>query len=303
MKTIRIGRVLATAMIFVAGISGLVAQEEKVLLTRAQWEQKIGDCVTDEAELKKTMALIPPEEQVEFVQRVMTAINALPVNPDEKAAVYIKATLAAVSSSSKESRLKVLAEVFATVKVEFLPVVAEVLTSRFAQEAKKMSAEAYQKIATDAVRTAAERNATTDEASVRNTFVVSVFLNGMTTSATDAEGKKAETQAFQSALVSVLPTEQTRSVVTLLLGSVEADKNYNAVVVAAGVEPVVVAPGVVRQFVVQPSAPPPVDSGSGDAPLPPLLPPSGGGGTLGGGQPDIGFDIVPRPYQNQGTSV
>lgn len=298
MKTIRIGRMLAAVMIFVAGITGLMAQEEKVLLTRAQWEQKIGGCVTDEAELKKTMALIPPEDQVEFVQRVMTAINALPVNPDEKAAAYVKATLAVMSSAPPQTRLNVMAEVFATVKVEFLPVVTEVLSSRFALEAKKMSVDAYQKIASDAVTIAAARNATTDEASVRNTFVVLAFLKGMAPAASDADGQKKEGQAFQNALVALLPTDQTRSVVTLLLDSVAADNNYNAVVVAAGVDPIVVSPEVIQQFIVQPPG-----VAGGDAPLPPVLPAFGGSGVTGDGQPDIGIEIVPKPYQNQGTTV
>jgi len=207
-------------------VSGVTAAENATL-TRAQWLKKVGASVTQESVLRETLSQVSPDERVEFAQRVIKAVKRLPVSPDEKVAIFVRTSVACIASSSGDLKYKVIAEVFAGVPVEFLPVVTEELAKRFNQEYNGLSDAAYEKIACEAVKVAILRNAQTDEPSVRNTFVLLAFLRG------------AKNPKLEDVLLSLLTDDRMRKVVSTWLIAALNDKNYDGLLAAADVEPLV----------------------------------------------------------------
>ena len=198
-----------------------------VELKRSQWLKKIGASVMDESVLKETFSQVPDSDKVEFVQRSMKAVSRMPVEPEKKAASFVNVAVACIQGAKGDVRYSVIAEVFATVPVPFLPVVTEELSKRFNQEFNKLSDEAYEKIATAVVEIAAKRNERTDDPAVRDTFVVLAFLRG--TDEPDLEAK----------LLALLPDDRTKRLVAGWLPAA-LNGDYEALLAAADVEPLLI---------------------------------------------------------------
>ena len=226
----------AAAMVLALGVTALFAQEAP-LLTRAQWLKKIGASVTNADVLRQTLSQVAPDEREEFTQRVLKAVTRMPVSPEEKAAAFVRTSVACIAGATGEVKQKVIAEVFAGVPVEHLPVVTEELAKRFDQEHNRLSDEQYEKIASDALRTAIERNAKTDAASVRNTFVILSFLRG------------AKNPALQNKLITQLPDDRMRNLAAMWIPSVLKDRNYDAMLAAAGVDELPVRKDVLLRLI------------------------------------------------------
>ncbi len=178
----------------------VMAQDADVL-TRAQWLKQIGASVNDVSVLKGTLARVAPEDRVEFTQRILKAVSRMPVGPEEKAAAFVRTAVACIAGISGEVKMRVIAEVFAVIPIEYLPVVTEELAKRFNQEYNGLSDEQYEKIASETLQIAVERNAQLDMPSVRNTFVVLAFLRG------------AKNPALENRLIALLPDERMRNLV------------------------------------------------------------------------------------------
>ena len=223
MKKASARRMLAAALATVL-TSGVATAAEATALTRAQWLKKIGESVTQDSVLRETAAQVALQDRVEFTQRILRAVYRLPVNPEEKAAAFVRAAVACIDKAPPEVRYKVIAEVFANVPVEFLPVVTEELAKRFDQEYNKLSDAEYEVIATAAVSEAIARNAKTDEPSVRNTFVILAFLRG------------AKDPNLKEKLLALLPTDRMRGLVAGWLPPALAERNYDGLLAAADVD-------------------------------------------------------------------
>lgn len=219
----------AVCAITVCFLSCIDLRAEGVVLKRSQWLKKIGASVMDESVLKETFSQVADSEKVEFVQRSMKAVSRMPVEPEKKAASFVNVAVACIQSSKGDVRHNVIAEVFATVPVQYLPVVTEELSKRFNQEFNKLSDEAYEEIATSVIEVAAKRNARTDDPAVRDTFVILAFLRG--TDNPDLEAK----------LLALLSDERTRRLVAGWLPAA-LNGDYEALLAAADVEPLVVEP-------------------------------------------------------------
>jgi len=225
--TIRLSLMAIVASIFAA--YAFAEDAGATTLTRAQWLKKIGASVTDATVLRETLAQVLPDERVEFTQRVLKAVKRLPVGPEEKAAYFVRVAVACIASASGDMRDKVIAEVFADVPVEFLPVVTEELAKRFDQAYNNLSDADYQKIASSATEIAAARNAQTDEPAVRDTFVLLAFLRG----AKDRDN-------LRTVLMGLLPDERVRTLVTTWLDPALLQHNHEGLLAAANVEGVVI---------------------------------------------------------------
>ena len=223
MKQMKSGLWGAVAIAFALEASVLFAQQATVL-TRAQWLKKIGASVTSGDVLRETLTQIAPEDRVEFTQRALKAVARMPVSPEEKAAAFVRTSVACISGVNGGIRPKVIGEVFAGVPVEYLPVTTEELAKRFDQDYNKLSDEQYEKIATETLGAAVERNAKTDAPSVRNTFVILAFLRG------------AKNPALQNKLVAQLPDERMRNLAASWVPPALKDRNYDAMLAAADVE-------------------------------------------------------------------
>lgn len=148
-------------------------------LSKAEWQAKIGDCANDPSAMKATIAQIPASEQAEFVGKVNEAIGKKPGSPESKAADFYAVNKAAVSGASDKS--SVLAEVFATVPVEYLTDINErfatELFSRNANpESKPISDTAFTELATNALASVNKRCESAENAGVRQTFAALLFI-------------------------------------------------------------------------------------------------------------------------------
>ena len=168
-------------------------------MPRSEWHAKVGDCAQNPALLKQTISQLSAEDQKAFLGEVNAALAQLPGSAEAKAAQFLEANKAAVSGATKENRLAVLAEVFATVPPEYLTEINE----RFADELFSRSADAsrtytdaeYEAIASNAVAVVSERCATAENGAVRTTFAALMFIR--------ASGGSPE--SLRDTLVSQLP--------------------------------------------------------------------------------------------------
>lgn len=310
----------AATMALLATGSGLFAQESTTL-TRAQWLKKVGASVSSDAVLRETMTSLAPADKAEFAQRVIKAATRLPVGPDEKSAALVKSAVACIAGATGEVKQQVIAEVFAGVPVEFLPVVTEELAKRFDQAYNKLSNEQYEKIATDALAASVKRNAETDAPSVRNAFTILAFARG------------AQDPALQNKLIAQLPDERMRNLAASWLPPALKEKKYDALLAAADVDDVDIRSEVLLRLVGHSNLDRLLADLNANLGVKPVewvdetgtntvettwLPLSQvravGGFTVGGGSsmglldhtPNYGINRVPlypQGYQNQGTSV
>jgi len=201
-----------------------VLAQDAALLTRAQWLKQIGAAVNDVAVLKNTLARVAPDDRAEFTRRILKAVSRMPVGPEEKAAAFVRAAVACISGITGEVKLRVIAEVFAMIPIEYLPVVTEELAKRFNQDLNGLSDDQYEKIASETLKIVIERNAQLDMPSVRNTFVILAFLKG------------ARNPDFGNVLIALLPDERMRNLASGWVRSVVDGKDYEPLLAAADVD-------------------------------------------------------------------
>jgi len=320
MKRMTYSLCAAATMALLATGSGLFAQESTTL-TRAQWLKKVGASVSSDAVLRETMTSLAPADKAEFAQRVIKAATRLPVGPDEKSAALVKSAVACIAGATGEVKQQVIAEVFAGVPVEFLPVVTEELAKRFDQAYNKLSNEQFEKIAADTLAACVKENAETDAPSVRNAFTILAFARG------------AQDPALQNKLIAQLPDERMRNLAASWLPPALKEKKYDALLAAADVDDVDIRSEVLLRLVGHSNLDRLLADLNANLGVKPVewvdetgtntvettwIPLSQvravGGFTVGGGSsmglldhaPDYGINRVPlypQGYQNQGTSV
>lgn len=166
--------------ILMVGIAALASVAMAQELSLADASSKVGEAAGNPAVMTSLMKQLKAEDQAAFVARVNQTIDAMPGSAAEKSAAYLNANTAALRSSAKGNVMKVLAEVFATVPPEALTVINESfaanLFSRTADASKTYTDEEFVARAQSAMAEVQKRNATADNAGVRDTFAVLMFL-------------------------------------------------------------------------------------------------------------------------------
>ena len=108
------------------------------------------------------------------------AIAKQPGSPTENAAKFLAVNSAALKSAKKDNLTALLAETFATVPPEALTVINERfaadLFNRSADPSKPLSDAQFEKVATDTMKAIQARDASADNAGVRDTFAALMFL-------------------------------------------------------------------------------------------------------------------------------
>jgi hypothetical protein len=272
---------------------------EAGMLTRSQWLKRIGDAAKDATIAKEVMKQVVAGEKVEFTQRLLKAITRMPLSPEEKLASLIQASIACIGSTSlqNDERYKVIAEVIAVTPVEYLPGLVGALSKRFSLKLNNVTPEQFKIMAATTVKLAIERNKTTEDAAVRNTFAILLFLTATT---------PAETPDLQASLLASLPENQREMAKNWIDEALKG--NFELILAAADAGSPVAVPEPQVQRV-------------GSAQMERLLADIGGltgsfgaatrmniadsGGTgVGIFIPgDIGIQSVPRGYPNQGDSL
>ena len=147
-------------------------------LSKAEWQAKAGDCANNPSAMKATIAQVPAADQAAFVAKVNEAIAKKPGSTESKAADFYAANKAAVSGAADKSA--VLAEVYATVPVEYLTDINErfatELFSRNANPAKPVSDQQFVELSTNALAVVNKRCESAENAGVRQTFAALMFV-------------------------------------------------------------------------------------------------------------------------------
>lgn len=161
--------------------------EEKMSLAEAKGQ--IGYVVSDAAQMGKVASSLSAADQVSFLSAVNSAIAAMPVSAEAKAANYLNANRAAIKAASKDNMAAILAETFATVPPEALTVINERFATdvinRDADPKRKITDDQYVRVATNLMAKISARTAGGDAAGVRNAFAALMFIRASNGSPSD----------------------------------------------------------------------------------------------------------------------
>jgi len=204
-------------------------------LSKAEWQAKVGDCANNPSAMKATIAQIPASEQADFVAKVNEAIAKKPGSSESKAADFYAANKAAVAGATDKS--SVLAEVYATVPVEYLTDINErfatELFSRNANPEKPVSDEAFVDLATKALAVVNKRCESAEDPGVRQAFAALMFVR--------ASGGSPEglTDTFVSQMTDSKAKESAGAWISEAMGADGKDASYDNMLASAnaGEEP------------------------------------------------------------------
>ena len=221
-RLVTVGRTFVAAL--VVGSAAVVGGET---LTQSQWMSQVGPSVTDYSVLQKTVSNLALGDRVAFTQNALKAVSRLPVSNEEKAAAFVRTAVGCLEGKTGDVKKDIIAEIFAVTPVEYLPMVTEELAKRFDQKRNNLSDDEFEKIASETLEAAAERNAKTDEPSVRNAFVALCFLRAA-----------KSPDSLKNGLIAKLPDERQRNLASTWIPSVLASegKDYSALTSAADVD-------------------------------------------------------------------
>jgi hypothetical protein len=223
-KQIIIRVFLSMALVTALGaLKGFAA--EVSVLSRAQWLNKIGDSVQSKNELSATLMRLSPADKKEFLQRALKAVTRMPVTPEEKAAAFVRTAAVMIASEADGAKYELIAEAFACVPVEYLPVLIEQLRKGFEPQLVQLGGAQRQAVIGDIVKTAVARNTKTDDPAVRNTFALLAFMSS------------GESSESLNKLLELLPDDRTRGLAASWVQPARNDGNYEAMLAAAAVEP------------------------------------------------------------------
>ena len=205
-------------------------------LSKAEWQAKVGECAGNPSAMKATIAQIPASDQAEFVANVNKAIAEKPGSKEAKAADFYAANKAAVSGATDKS--SVLAEVFATVPVEYLTDInerfASELFNRNANPEKPVSDSAFVELSTNTLAVVNQRcESAEDNAAARQTFAALMFVR--------ASGGSPEglVDLYASQMTDSQAKESAGAWISEALGSDGKEASYDSMLAAsdAGDEP------------------------------------------------------------------
>ena len=190
-------------VITMAMASALVAQDKP--MSSADARGKIGDIIANPSTMTAVMKQLAAEDQAAFLADVNAAISKMPGSPEEKTSKFLEVNSAALKGAQKGNLTALVAEVFATVPPESLTAVnesfASVMFNRAADPSKTYTDDEYKKTSLALLEKVQERNATADNAGVRNTFAILMLIRA-------SNGTPAD---LRDTLVGALKDEDTRN--------------------------------------------------------------------------------------------
>jgi hypothetical protein len=244
--SIKMGRKQMKKLLMVATMaiaSVLVAQDKT--MSSADARGKIGDIISNPASMTSVMKQLAAADQASFLADVNAAIAKMPGSPEEKTSKYLDVNTAALKGAQKGNLTTLVAEVFATVPPESLTAINESFAAgmfnRKADPSKTYTDDQYVEISTNLLAVVQERNATADNAGVRNTFAVLMLIRGSNGSPADLRDtlvgslNDAETRSLaQNEWISPALGEGQEKTYEPMLGAADAGKqpDLNMVIIS-----------------------------------------------------------------------
>ena len=191
-------------MVATMAMASMLFAQDKTM-SSADARGKIGDIISDPASMTSVMKQLAAADQASFLADVNAAIAKMPGSPEEKTSKYLDVNTAALKGAQKGNLTTLVAEVFATVPPESLTAINESFAAgmfnRKADPSKTYTDDQYVEISTNLLAVVQERNATADNAGVRNTFAILMLIRG-------SNGSPAD---LRDTLVGSLNDAETRS--------------------------------------------------------------------------------------------
>ena len=182
----------------VAAMLGLNVQA----MTLADASKDIGKAIENPPSATETMKqLTSVDDQKSYVGKVNAAIAKMPGSNEEKAAKFLNVDRALIKGAKKDDMKVILAEIFATARVEALPIISETFAEDlFNRSAKgnEVSDDQFSQTAKDVMKVVNERNAAIDNGPVRSTFALLMFLRASNGSPKDLADVLIETLPEQA---------------------------------------------------------------------------------------------------------
>lgn len=189
-------------------VVAVLSKRNVTFLPIAEARAKIGEIIANPEKMTEVMKSLSPEDQKTFVADVNAAIEKLPGSTEDKTAKYLNVNRAALQGASAGNVANVLAVTFATVPPESLTVVSERFASdlfnRDADPSVKMSDEAFENTAKEAIGKVVQATAGSDDAGVRNTLSVIMFT----------KASNGSIDGLSDRLVATLPDSNVRELAT-----------------------------------------------------------------------------------------
>lgn len=138
----------------------------------------IAQAIADVSQVTSTIKALSAADQVAYLASINQAISKMPGSSESKAAAFVNANKAALRGARKGNLKALIAELFATVPPEVLAVISE----RYAADlfnrssASTMSDEKYVAMVQDVLKTIDSRLDSSDNADVRMTFAIVMFM-------------------------------------------------------------------------------------------------------------------------------
>ena len=212
---------LAAGALFAEGLT-LVAAREKIV-----------ESISSPAVMTATVSQLSADDQRQFLADVNAAIGNMPGSQEELAASYLNVCRAALKGAQKGNLATMIAEVFATVPVEYLPVISESLGSdmlnRAANPSTTYTDDEFLDIATNVMSKVNSRVEAEDNAGVRSGFAALAFIRGSN------GGSEAIVSAMTAALPASVQDVAAKEWFPAALAQGEA-KSYDPMLVAASAE-------------------------------------------------------------------
>ena len=190
-------------VVTMAMASVLFAQDKTI--SSADARGKVDSIIANPASMTSVMKQLASADQASFLAYVNSAISKMPGSPEEKTSKFVAVNTAALKGAQKGNLTALVAEVFATVPPESLTAINEQFASgvlnRSADPSKTYSDDQYVDISTNLLAKVQDRNATADNAGVRNTFAILMLLRA-------SNGTPAD---LRETLVGALRNEETRN--------------------------------------------------------------------------------------------
>ena len=169
---------LIVAIMTVALATVLVAQEKALSLADARG--KISSVIANPSSAASVMKQLAAGDQAAFLADLNAAIAKMPGSPEEKTSKFVEVDTSALKGAQKGNLTTLVAEVFATVPPESLTAINERFAAgqfnRSADPSKTYTDEQYKQISLAVLDKVQKRNATADNAGVRDTFAILMLI-------------------------------------------------------------------------------------------------------------------------------
>lgn len=191
----------------------------------ADAKAKLAEAIANPDVMTATVKTLSAEDQKDFVSDVNTALGALPGKATDNTKTYAATFQALLKGADKKSLSTILAEIFAVIPVEVMPVLVENLAANvFDRNAASVTEEQFVQIAEAVTKRVADRTASADSGDVRTGFVAVMF----------AKASKGSPSNLSENLVKLLP-EDAREVAAKSWLPEALKNNYEPMLTKAGV--------------------------------------------------------------------